>query len=83
MISFYRSSPGFRAGLRSVVVGVIAYFVAAMAQGGAIDDWSSFGWGLAGAVANLLVGILTPTEPFIGVKATVEVPSPPAVPERP
>lgn len=78
----FRSSPQFRFALRTIVVAIIAYFVAVLAQGGAITDWQSFAWGAAGATANALVGLLTPVEPFVGVKAkAVEVPSPPAVPD--
>lgn len=82
MVKWYRESAGFRFGLRTFVVGVITYFISALAQGGAITDWSSFGWGLAGAVANLVLGLLTPIEPFVGIKSKkVEVPVPPAAPE--
>lgn len=78
-MSLYRDSPAFRAGLRTVVVGVISYFVAALAQGGEIADWHNFLWGLAGATANGLLAVLTPIEPFVGVKANdVKVPVPPA-----
>lgn len=79
----FRKSPEFRFALRTIVVAVISYFVAVLAQGGAVTDWTSFAWGIGGAIANALVGLLTPVEPFVGVKPkAVEVPRPPAVIEK-
>ena len=79
----FKTSPALRAGVRAIVVAVITYFVSALTQGGGkIDDWHSFAWGVAGGVAYAILGLLTPVEPFVGVKAKVEVPTPPAIPTR-
>lgn len=67
---------------RQLVVAVVSYFVAALAQGGGkITDWHTFAWGIAGGLASTLLGLLGPQEPFVGVKYPAEVPVPPAEPE--
>lgn len=82
MIKLYRSSAAARFWLRQIAFAIVSFFVSATAQG-SVSDWHNFLWGLAGAVATALLGLLTPLEPFVGVKAKrVEVPQPPAVPDR-
>lgn len=79
----FKTSPGLRVAVRALVVAVLTYFVQGLAAGhGRLDDWQTFAWGLAAAVAYAALGILTPVEPLVGVKATVEVPTPPAIPIR-
>lgn len=81
---WWRSDPKVRVYVRIFVVGVISYVIAALAQGGEFGDLSTFGWAAAGAGAKALVAVLTPEEPFVGIKASqVEVPSPPAVRDTP
>jgi hypothetical protein len=82
-MSWYRRSPYVRFALRTLAVAAISYVIAAFAQGaetGDFLDWSSFGWGLVGAVCKAALGLLTIEEPFVGIKPhSVEVPSPPAI----
>lgn len=78
-MNIFRTSPAFRFGVRTVVVAIITYCASAIATG--FTDWKAFALGAAGAAANALIGLLTPVEPFVGVKpAGVQVPSPPAEP---
>ncbi len=78
----FKTSPATRVAVRAVVVAVLGYFVASLAQGGGkLDDWQSVAWGAAAAGAYALIGILTPAEPLVGVKTPVEVPVPPAEPK--
>jgi hypothetical protein len=77
----YHTSPAFRFGLRTVVVAIISYIATGIAAG--FEDWKPFALGVAGAGMNAIVGLLTPVEPFVGVKASgVQVPVPPAEPEK-
>lgn len=72
LINYWRTNATARAGVRTVAVAVVSYFVAALAQGGAVADWHSFLWGAAGAAGYAVLGVLTPLEPKIGpVKADV------------
>lgn len=81
-MDWYRRSPYVRFAIRTLVVAAISYVVASLAQGGDFIDWHSLLWGVVGAVCKAALGLLTPEEPFVGVKPSrVEVPSPPAVEE--
>lgn len=72
-------TPNARFAARTIVVAVIGYLASALAQGGTdgITDWGALGWGAASAAAYAVIGLLTPTEPFVGVtsKTPVEVPA--------
>lgn len=71
-------SPRARFYARTIVVAVIGYGASAIAQGGSgLHDLSSFALGAASAGAYAVVGLLTPTEPFVGLKQAgpVEVPA--------
>lgn len=70
-------TPRSRFAARTLVVAAASYVVSSGAAGGDFADWGSFGWGLAGAVAYAVVGLLTPTEPFVGIRPAepVEVPA--------
>lgn len=75
MIELYRKSPYARFVLRTLAVAVISYFVSALAQD-SINNWHDFLWGAAGAVAYAAQGLLTGTEPFVGIKSkSIEVPT--------
>lgn len=67
--------------VRQIIVAVLTYFVAALAQGGgSIDDWKTFAYGISGGVASAVLGLLGPHEPFVGIKYDADVPVPPADP---
>lgn len=76
-MDWFKNSPAFRYGARVVAVAVVTYAVSAYHDG--ITDWTAFAKGVAGAAIYALVGLLTPLEPFVGVKPSdVNVPVPPA-----
>lgn len=79
-MSWFKESPAFRYWTRVVVVAVVAYAVSAYHDG--ITDWSAFAKGVVGAAVYAVVGLVTPVEPFVGVKPNdVKVPVPPATRE--
>lgn len=82
-MKLYRESPAFRAFVRTVAAAVIAYLVAARAKGNEFGDLHSFAYGLYGAILYAVAGFFTGLEPFVGVRPkNVQVPMPPAVPEK-
>lgn len=72
---WWNSDPKARFYVRTFVVGAITYVVSSLATGIHFTSWHSFAWGAAGAGAKLIIGYLTPEEPFVGHKAKhVKVP---------
>lgn len=80
-MNIFHTSPAFRFGLRQVVVAIASYISAGLATG--FNDWKSFALGALGAGITATIGLLTPVEPFVGVKPdNVKVPTPPAEPQK-
>lgn len=74
-MKWYRNNPAARLVVRAIVVGVIAYFVQVLRAGQDAFDWRTFLWGLGSAAAYAAIGVFTPVEPQVGVKAKVRVPA--------
>jgi hypothetical protein len=79
MVKLYRESAGFRMVLRAIVMTILAWIV----QLGADEPIDAAAVrSLIVGIAYALLGLATPLEPFVGIKAKrVEVPAPPAAPE--
>lgn len=69
---WWQTNPKARFYVRTFVVGCLGYITSSFAQGGAFGDWHSFVWGAVAAGANAVIGLLTPVEPLVGVKAWVK-----------
>jgi hypothetical protein len=82
----FRNSPGFRMGVRTVVVAILGYLLVVFGTGLEAFELDSFLWGFGQALVYAVVGLLTPMEPFVGPDfakpEAVQVPSPPAVPDN-
>lgn len=68
MVELYRKSAYFRFVLRTLAVAVIGFFVSALSQD-TITNWHDFLWGAVGAALYAAQGLLTGTEPFVGIKS--------------
>lgn len=79
---WWRESPKVRFAARTVGVAVGGYVVQTIRSG---NPWTLSGLiaGAGTAAFTAVLGFFTPLEPFVGVnKAKVEVPTPPAIPEK-
>lgn len=81
LADLYRSSPAARMVLRAAASGAAAYVVASIHAGVAIS-LVALAAAAGTAAGYAIIGLLTPTEPFVGVgkPSKVEVPVPPAKP---
>lgn len=75
MFRSFRNSPKVRLAVRAIVVAVIAYGVKVFGAGVEAFSLVPFLWGLGSAGVYALVGVFTPVEPNVGVKARVKVPA--------
>jgi hypothetical protein len=78
-----RLNPRYRFAMRSLVIGLLAYFMQDLSDG-EIDSWDALYDAAKVSLAYTVLGLLTPLEPFVGVNkpVKVEVPVPPATPEN-
>lgn len=76
MFDWFKDHPAVRTYARAIEVGAIVYFLKIYNSGLDAFEWKSFLWGLAGAIAYSVIGLLTPLEPFVGLfKTRVVVPA--------
>lgn len=77
---WWRKSPNLRMAARNFAVAVAAYVAGGLLAG--FGDWRAFASSAITSGITTILGLTTPLEPFVGVKAKrVEVPQPPAVKE--
>jgi hypothetical protein len=73
LVAWWKSNPKVRFAARTIAVAVAAYVVNAILAGG-FTDARSFAIGALTAGATATAGLLG-LEPFVGVKAKVDVPA--------
>lgn len=67
----WKRSPKIRFAARTVAVAVAGYVVQTVRSGQPLD-WKSFISGLGTAAITAVLGLFTPLEPHVGVKAKVK-----------
>lgn len=81
IVAAFRKSPAVRMVARSIAVAIAGY-VADSLKGGVVFSWSALAIAAGTAAGYAILGIFTPVEPLVGNKTRVDVPVPPAQPER-
>lgn len=71
----FTTSPELRAALRGVLLAVLVYLAKVFGSDSGAFELESFVWGLGGVLVYAFIAILSPLEPFVGVKSRVEVPA--------
>lgn len=83
LVEVYERSPQARMVLRSGAAAAAGYLLDAV-RNGTVFSMSALGAAAATGALYAVIGLTTPVEPYVGVNKAnhVEVPVPPATPER-
>jgi hypothetical protein len=82
LVAWWREKPSVRMAARNLAVAVASYIAGGLVSG--FSDWRAFAASAITTTVTTVLGLTTPLEPFVGIGKVdrVEVPVPPAAPDR-